>query len=182
MKAASRLALFIILSFSMSALAEPQPKSVCTKDSIATKFNVPNEPDVALPILAAIITRDNHAPQKAESRILRVFFDNRKDPKIICIEWDLVKPVKILDFVTCRRAEREGNKLHMDPHPVNYIVDTRQKKVGAPKPKNLDVFLDSDVDGDICDPEFSHVGKFSDLGTQNPPQRVFCCVKKSNVL
>lgn len=168
MRDINRLALFIILSFNLSALAELQQKSVCTKDSVATKFKVPNEPDVALPILAAIITRDNRAPQKAESRILRVIFDNDKNPKIICIEWDLLKTDKIVDFVTCRRAEREGNKFHMDPHPVNYIVDTRQKKVGAPEPKDLDVFLDSDGDGDICDPEFSHIGKLSQLASGNP--------------
>lgn len=168
MRQANRLALFTILSFSVFASAEPNKKSECTKDSVATKFSVPNEPDVALPILAAIITRGNRAPLEAESRILRVIFDNDKNPKIICVEWDILKTDKIVDFVTCRRAEREGNKLHMDPHPVNYIVDTRQKKVGLPEPKDLDVFLDSDADGDICDPEFSYVGKLSNLASGNP--------------
>lgn len=168
MNAVSRLALFTILSFSSFASAEPNKKTECTKDSVATKFKVPNEPDVALPILAAIITRGNRAPLEAESRILRVVFDNDKNPKIICIEWDLLKTDKMVDFVTCRRAEREGNKLHLDPHPVNYLVDSRDKKNGPPEPKDLDVFLDSDGDGDICDPEFSYVGKLSNLASPNP--------------
>ncbi len=151
-----------------SAKSDPDKKYECTADSVATKFKVPNEPDVALPIITAIVTRKNYAPLNAESRLLRLVFDNDKDPKILCLEWDILKKDGIVDFTTCRRARLEGAKMHMDEYPVSYLVDLRKNKKGHPK-DNMDMFLDADHDGDICDPEFTHLGKLKDLNVPSPP-------------
>ena len=135
-------------------------KSDCPKGTLAHKYKVPHEPETISVILQSIADGKN-VSLKSEPRILSTEEGVSADGmRLFCVDWDLVRHDKVVDFVTCREVIQTETGAALGKKPILYAFDVNGNAHGDFA--KFVTFFDTDADGDICDPEFIKAEKVAE--------------------